>query len=257
MEDRAAAFQQRLGRDAVAGLGARREGFDPEDRFTEIVSRELAPQDMVVDIGTGVGTWLLANVAALVRRAVGFDYSARRLWLARQQRADLGIANVEFLLADGRRVPLGDGAATVLINRRGPWTANEQFFLEGLRVLHPAGRALEISIGEENGRELGEAFGARAQMCARRAAGRSCLDELVSLYRRHGLTLLVAESHVSSEVFSSREALEYFLITTPAIEGFDAENDAALVDRVIGEHGGPDGVRLTVHRLCLLARRSA
>ncbi len=36
----------------------------------------------------------------------------------------------------------------------------------------------------------------------------------------------------------------------------DPDVDAPLVDRIVAEHGGPDGVRLTVHRLRLVARKT-
>ena len=254
--DRVVQLQERYGPHALARFQPRREGFDPEDRFTELVQRRVGRDDLVVDVGTGDGEWLLTKVAPLVRVAIGFDYAAGRLRLALQRRPALGLTNVDFLLADGRRIPLRDVAASAIINRRGPWTENEQFFEEGLRILAPGGLALEISIGEENARELEAAFGERGQMYEWHAHRRSSLHELTVLYRRHGLEPLVAESHVTTEVFLSREALVYRLESSPTIEGFDPERDAALVDRVVAEHGGPDGIPLTVHRVCLVARKT-
>lgn len=251
MEDHAVLLQQRYRAEALARLQPVREGYDPEDRFTELVQQHVHSDDLVVDIGTGDGSWLMTKVTPLVRRAVGFDYAARRLWLALQGRRRLGLTNVEFLLADALRVPLRDGAATAIVNRRGPWTESEPFFVEGLRILAAGGLTLEISIGEENARELDGAFGGRSQMHEWLSASRSHLDELVARYRAGGLEPLVAETHVTAEVFPSREALVYRLVTSPAIEGFDPERDAPLVDRVIAEHG----LSLTVHRICLVARK--
>jgi hypothetical protein len=37
---------------------------------------------------------------------------------------------------------------------------------------------------------------------------------------------------------------------------FDARADAPLVDEVIARHGGPAGIRLTTHRLCLASRKA-
>jgi SAM-dependent methyltransferase len=253
--DRAAALQERYGPERLASFRTRIEGPDAEGRFTELVRQQVGGDDVVVDIGTGDGSWLMTNVAPLVRRAIGFDYAGRRLWLGVQRRASLGAANVEFLLADGYRIPLRDGAATAIINRRGPWTADDQFLGEGLRILRPGGLALEIGIGEENGRELEEAFGARNQMYAWRARGRSRLEELLELFRRYGLEPLVAESHVATEVMPSREAFVYRLETTPGIDGFDPEADAPLVDQIVAQCGRPDGIHLTVHRVCLVARK--
>jgi SAM-dependent methyltransferase len=253
--DRAAVLQGRYSAEDLARFHSRRPESDPEDRFTELVRQHVGSDDVVVDIGTGDGSWLMTNVAPLVRTAIGFDYAGRRLWLGVQRRASLGATNVELLLGDGRRIPLRDAAATAIINRRGPWTADDRFFDEGLRILCPGGLAFEIGIGEENGRELEEAFGARNQMYAWRAQGRSRLDELLELCRRHGLETLVAESHVAIEVMPSREAFVYRLETTPGVDGFDPEADARLVDEIVAQRGRPDGIHLTVHRLCLVARK--
>ncbi len=257
MEDRAVLLDERLGPEARARLHSIRPESDPEERFTELVRQHLRADDIVVDIGSGDGSWLMMNVAPVVRRVVGLDYSARRVWLASQQRALLDGANADLLLTDARRIPLRDGVADAIINRRGPWIANGPFFAEGLRILRPGGLAFEISIGEQNACELNKAFRERSQMYEWQRAGTDGLAEHRTLHERASLELVVAESHVVTELFPSREALEYRLMTSPAVEGFDREADAPLVDRVVVEHGGPDGVRLTVHRLCLVVRRSA
>ena len=127
--------------------------------------------------------------------------------------------------------------------------------MEGLRILRTGGLALEIGIGEQNGRELNELFGGRAQSYEPLGAGLNRLAEQRALCERNGLEVLIAESHVVAETFPSREALEYRLITSPAVEGFDREADAPLVDRIVAEYGGLDGVCMTVHRLCLVARK--
>ena len=253
MEDRAVVLTQQYDAEQIKGFRARRDEFDPEDRFTELVRKYLAPDDVVVDIGTGDGSWSLAEVCPRVRRTVGLDYSGRRLWLAMQQKASLR-ANAEFLLSDARRIPLRDSAASAIINRRGPWTADEDFMREGVRVLASGGLALEITIGEQNASELNEAFGDRAQMYSWRTRDR--LAEMTALYKQHGFEVLVAENHVSTEVFPSREALVYRLQTAPAIEAFDPDADASLIDRVVSDHGVAEGIRLTVHRSCFVARNT-
>ena len=125
---------------------------------------------------------------------------------------------------------------------------------EGLRILAPGGLALEITIGEQNARELIDVFGDRAQMHAWRTRDR--LGEMIQLYEEHGLEVLVAENHVTSEVFSSREALVYRFQTAPGIEAFDPDADAPLIDRVVSDHGDAEGIRQTVHRICLVARKA-
>ncbi|MCH7580286.1 MAG: class I SAM-dependent methyltransferase [Chloroflexi bacterium] len=251
MEDRAAALSRQYTTEELRALRALREDFDPEDRFTDLVREYLSPDDVVVDIGTGTGEWLLAEVYPRVRMALGLDYSARRLWLAAQRKAGLS-ANAEFLLADARHIPLRDNVASAIINRRGPWTEDEDFMREGLRILAPGGLALEITIGDQNAREFDQAFGARTQMHSWRTRDR--LKEMTALYEEHALEVLVAESHLSTEVFPSRDALVYRLQTAPGVEAFDPQTDASPIDRVVADHSVAEGIRLTVHRICLVAR---
>jgi hypothetical protein len=165
--DRVARLQEELGPEALARIQPVIEGESGEGCFTRLVQQHVDEDDAVVDIGTGAGTWLLKNVAPRVRRAVGLDYARRRYRFALRARRELRATNADFLLADARRIPLRDGAATAVISRRGPWTANEAFFAEGSRILARGGLGLEISIGEQNARELDASFGARAQCTSR------------------------------------------------------------------------------------------
>jgi hypothetical protein len=83
------------------------------------------------------------------------------------------------------------------------------------------------------------------------AAGRSRLEDLAAFYRRHGFRAELAESYIAYEVFPSREALDYRLVTSPTIESFDPAADAPLIDRVVAKQG----LRLTVHRLVFVTRK--
>lgn len=255
--DRVDEWFAKYGPDANERLRPRRDGVTGEERFTELVQQHVGPNDTVVDIGTGDAGWLMKQIAPHVRRAVGVDYAARRLWHGAQQRVASGAKHVDLLLADGRRIPMWDGAADAITSRRGPWTADDDFMREGLRILAPGGLAFEIAIGEENGCELDDAFGARSQMHASYTTGERRLETMTALCRDYGLDVLVAESYVCKEVFASREAFFFRLETTPAIDGFDPEADAPLVDRVIERCATNEGPSLTVHRLCFVARKVA
>ena len=125
---------------------------------------------------------------------------------------------------------------------------------EGLRILASGGLALEITIGDQNAREFDQAFGDRSQMHSWRTRDR--MEEMKALYNQHALEVLVAESHVTTEVFPSRDALVYRLQTAPGVEAFNPQTDASLIDRVVSDHGVADGIRLTVHRICLVARNT-
>ena len=209
--DRVARVEEQLGSKAVDQLRPRLEGEDGEARFTQLVQEHAQPDDVAVDIGTGAGVWLLGAVAPRVRQAIGIDYARGRFRFALQAKTQLGATNACFLLADGRRIPLRDGVADLVISRRGPWTENEQFFEEGCRVLSQGGFGMEIGIGALNAQELHEAFAERAQMHVRYTTDRDPMEESVALFRRHGLEPVVTESYVATEVFPSRDALVHRL----------------------------------------------
>jgi len=251
--DRVDDWLAKYGADANERLQPRRDGVTGEERFTQLVRQHVQPSDTAVDIGTGDAGWFISNVAPGAGRAVGFDYAARRLWHGAQQRATSGPSHVELLLADGRHIPIRDAVAGVITNRRGPLTHDDEFMGEGLRILIEGGTVLEITIGEQNACELDEAFGERSQMHAWYATGERRLDTMTALYRRFSLEVLIAESYVCREVFPSRGAFLFRLESTPTIDGFDPDRDAARVDRVIAQHG----LALTVHRLVLVARKTA
>ena len=156
--DRAEEWLAKYGADANERLQPRRDGATGEERFTELVQQNVHPRDTVVDIGTGDAGWLMKQIAPHVRRAVGVDYAARRLWHGAQQRVASGAKNVDLLLADGRRLPMRAGSADAITSRRGPLTYNDDFIREGLRILAQGGLAFEIAIGEENAQELDEAL---------------------------------------------------------------------------------------------------
>ena len=42
-----------------------------------------------------------------------------------------------------------------------------------------------------------------------------------------------------------------------AAEDFDPDADASLIDRVVSDHGDAEGIRQTVHRICLVARKTS
>jgi ubiquinone/menaquinone biosynthesis C-methylase UbiE len=244
---------EKYGQDAYERLKPERDGPSGEERFTELVLQHITPSDTVLDIGTGDASWLMREVAPHVRRAIGLDYGARRLWDGAQSRTATPDANTELFLADARHIPLRDGSADALINRRGPWTAGDDYMREGLRILKPKGLALEITIGEQNARELDGLFGERNQMHHALASGRPRLDSVPDVYRAHGLEVLLAESYISTEVFASRDALFFRLETTPTVDGFDPVADVPGVDAFIEGHG----LSLTVHRLCFVSTKAA
>jgi hypothetical protein len=75
------------------------------------------------------------------------------------------------------------------------------------------------------------------------------------MYRAHGLKPIVAESLLTHEYFPGREGLVFRLETTPSVDDFDPVADSGLVDQVVARNLTDRGIRVTMHRLVLVARK--
>jgi ubiquinone/menaquinone biosynthesis C-methylase UbiE len=87
------------------------------DHIARLV-REVAPRptDRVLEVATGPGHVAL-GFAPLCREVVGIDLTEAPLKIAERMRADRGIANARFQLADADRVPFGDAEFDIVVCR--------------------------------------------------------------------------------------------------------------------------------------------
>ena len=116
-------------------------------RLREIQTRalrmlELAPSDVLLDLGCGTGA-AVREASATVTRAVGFDLSPAMIERAR----DLGgaLANVEFFQGDVTdRLPFTDGEFTAIVCTTAfhHFPRQKDTIREIARVLAPRGRLL-------------------------------------------------------------------------------------------------------------------
>lgn len=242
-----------LGAEAVERLRGRADKPDPEDRFTSLVFQRLKPGDTVLDVGCGDGNWLRLVAAPRVARTVGVDYGIARLEQARDAQRLEPVAGLSYVWADARRLPFADDTFSVLLNRRGPLTANDTYMREGCRVLRRGGLLFEIGIGEEDAREVYEVFG-RGQMFGERERGPR-VERVVSFVQAYRCIPLLAESLMTRVRFAGREGLVFLLETTPLMPDFDRELDAANVDEVVRRNSSEGEVILTMHRTIVIAQK--
>ena len=143
MFDRIAPRYDRMNRLLTAGLDQRwrREALD-------LVA--VGPGDRLVDIACGTGD-LSELAAARGARVLGADFALEMLRGAERRRVDAGL-----VLADGAKLPLADGAATVatcgfaLRN----FEALPPVFAEMARVLEPGGRLAILEVDRPRSRWL-------------------------------------------------------------------------------------------------------
>jgi ubiquinone/menaquinone biosynthesis C-methylase UbiE len=135
--------------DETAEWYVKNYGDHPTNRLT-VELAQLAPDDVVVDVGCGSGEAVREAALRLTRgRVIGVDPAPAMLRFARELTVDHeGQARIEYREAPAEKLPVTDGAATVVlaINSLHHWQDPEAGLAEVRRVLAPGGR---LYLGEE------------------------------------------------------------------------------------------------------------
>jgi ubiquinone/menaquinone biosynthesis C-methylase UbiE len=104
----------------------------------------LSPGEVVLDLGSGGGIDVLLSARRVAPggKAYGLDMTDEMLELARKNRREAGVENVEFLKGHIEDVPLPDGHVDVVISNCviNLSTDKERVLREAFRVLKPGGR---------------------------------------------------------------------------------------------------------------------
>jgi len=105
---------------------------------------ELVPGEVVLDLGSGGGldAFLAARRVGQAGKVYGLDMTDDMLALARENKRQAGVDNVEFLKGEIEDIPLPDGSVDAIISNCVINLAldKDRVFSEALRVLRPGGR---------------------------------------------------------------------------------------------------------------------
>lgn len=105
--------------------------------------RAVAPGEVVVDIGSGAGfdSFVAAALVGPTGRVIGIDMTPQMLAKSRANAELVGMPHVEFREGLAEELPVGDGAADVVISNGviNLCPDKKAVFEEVLRVLRPGG----------------------------------------------------------------------------------------------------------------------
>lgn len=140
------------GWDFSALEGRWRVGHPPWD-YRAIAREHLARSSCFLDLGTGGGEFL-ASLTPLPAGSYATEGYAPNLEVARRRLDPLGVEVLS--ISPDNRIPLGDGAVDLVLNRHEEFDAREVH-----RVLSPGGRFVTQQVGGRNCEELRAIFGAK------------------------------------------------------------------------------------------------
>jgi ubiquinone/menaquinone biosynthesis C-methylase UbiE len=125
---------------------------DPERVARLIQMVQPAPEARVLEVATGPG-YVALGFAAVCREVVGIDLTEAPLAIAERQRAERGLPNVRFQVADAEDLPFSDGEFDLVLCRLAFHHVEEpgRVLREMVRVCRPHGRvAVEDLIASEH-----------------------------------------------------------------------------------------------------------
>ena len=160
-----------------------------------IAIADLKPGETVLDLGSGGGfdCFLAANAVGPKGAVIGVDMTEEMICRARNNAADAGYNNVEFLLGEIEDLPLEDNSVDVVISNCviNLVPDKERAFAETVRVLKPGGR-FHVADIVLNG-ELPPALLNSANAYVSCVAGALTKENYLSAMRESGLTEIEIE----------------------------------------------------------------
>ncbi len=139
------------------------EGQSGEDYFDKAVL-EAAKGKVVIDIGCGWAEFTL-TVARVATRIVGIDFSQNAISKALENSKALKAENVEFRLAEARKIPFPDGSFDLGFSRRGAAMESLRSITEAFRVLRTGGQLIQQEGGERDKLNWTQVFGRGVKTC--------------------------------------------------------------------------------------------
>ncbi len=226
------------------------EGESGEDYFDKTVLEAAKGRD-VIDIGCGRGEFTL-SVARVASRVLGIDFSENAISRALENSKAARAGNVEFKLADARKIPVPDESFDLAFSRRGPAMESLLSITETYRVLRRYGLLIQQEGGERDKLNWMQVFGRGQNFPLPGRIG----EEKKKLLEKAGFKNVDVREFEATEYFKTLKDVVMRLETTPIIPNFDKNTDRGLVEKIGEKCADEKGIKTNEHRLLITARKS-
>jgi ubiquinone/menaquinone biosynthesis C-methylase UbiE len=218
------------------------EGNSGEEDFIELVKNKFKKFPSVLDVACADGKFT-SEIAAFADRIIGVDLSPIMIEKAK---SNSNTKNVEFIVADAKKLPFEDNYFDMIISRRGP--VSEPYFLEeAIRVAKPGGQIVEITIGDQDAIEFKEIFN-RGQGFTE--SNKSRYEEVKKrLLLNNRVKLKELREYFCDAYYPTVEDVALLLSSTPIIDDFDLNEDYKYIETIQDKYKTENGIRRTYHRL--------
>lgn len=217
-----------------------------EQVFDNLLAQYMRRTDHVMDLGCGEGGFTL-SLAAKAQKVTGVDLSRKSIDLAKKRLGRSDIAHVSFVHASGQDLIFPGNSVDMMVSRYGP-LGMSGFLDEARRVVKPGGILLEVTVGEEDGREVRKYLQTED---VDPAPGKQ--ERLKERILNHGYRLEKFENIAVSQRLNSPEDVVKELAATRMISESRVREWSHILrqkwDLLSGEHG----FYLTNHRVVWLA----
>jgi SAM-dependent methyltransferase len=216
--------------------------------YLDVVRSYLAPDDVVMDVGTGGGEVFL-TLASSFGRGLGVDHSPTMIEQARRNQAFQRVSNASFAVMDGYYLGFSDAAFDMVLNRH-----CDVAVAETVRVLRAAGHFVTQQVACGNTLNLLQAFGWSPDSFGENWWQSAA--ELASALEESGCRVLTIKEYDVPYWFRDLESLVYWLKSVPLPEPFDIEKHCEGVNRIVDEYQTLRGIETNEHRELLVVQKT-
>ena len=216
--------------------------------YIEIVKKYVNKETILLDIGTGGGE-LLLKIARFAKEAYGIDNSRGMIKTAKKNLMKSKTSNVEFILADAKKLPFPQKYFDVVICRHSDFYPKEVF-----RVLKPDGIFITQQVGEKDKENIKEIFG-RGQSFGEGVG--TLMNRYVQELKEVGFEILKKDTYNAVEYYANMIDLIFLLKNTPIIPNFDIKKDQKFLEEIERRYKTKEGIKTNSFRFLIICKKPA